>query len=527
VFKVIVFSILYFLTSLSFANYNENNLASAFKEYKQGAYQKSLDLLENVSGNAKVMQTKYYLQGLANNRIQAFDRSLVSFSMAKKYGSKAKDLFFEYGQALYANSELEKARKSFELSYKEAYKKSSSLYYIAHISQLLEEHKKAKKYYLKVIKSEKKDLRLVQVARFQLSESLLAMAEKRDNARKIVKKHILPQLEKAKNYLPNTDLAQEIAIRKKEIQRRYHLDPDVMRNGRVLPNKRWNININQDLTYDNNVAFSTEAPTSVAATESESYIHNTFASMSYLFSPRGKYTITPKLDFIKVKHSDRQNSSIYTNDSYSLVGSVNTTFDHKVKGRQASLLLDLGYNYYARDALAIQDVSFFSRTTYLLLGEKFNFFDIGSTKITFKYQDLKGYTESINYKNMTLYLEQIGITKKGNMWIFSTQAALFDNYNATTNSTNQYTFNFNYYIPNLFYKTTFSAGLSVAFLDTKEQKETRGTEKSISPTISLSREVTKKITATLSNTYTRNKSLDLTNYDYKKNVSTFGLSVSF
>ncbi len=527
VFKVIIFSALYFISSLNFANYNENNLVSAFKEYKQGAYQKSLDLLENVSGNTKIMQTKYYLQGLANNKLQAFDLALVSFSMAKKYGSKAKDLYFEYGQALYANSELLKARKSFELSHKEGYKKSSSLYYIAHISQLLEEHKKAKSYYLKVIKSEKQDLRLVQVARFQLSESLLAMAEKRKDVRSIVKKHVLPQLEKAKNYLPNTDLAKEIAVRKKEIQKRYHLDPNIMRNGRVLPEKRWALNVNHDITYDSNVAFATEAPTAVAATESESYVHNTFASMSYLFSPRGKYTITPKLDYIKVKHSDRTNSSIFTNDSYSIIGSLNTTFDHTIKGRQASFLLEAGYNYYARDVLGTQDVSFFSRTTHILIGEKFNFFDVGSTKITLRFQDLEGYLESINYKSKTLAVEQIGVTKKGHMWIFGFQSGFFDNYNAVSNSTNQYTFNLNYYIPNLFYKTTFSAGLSVAFLDTKEQKATRGTEKTFSPTLSLSREVTKRITATISNTYTRNKSLDLNNFDYKKNVSTFGLSASF
>lgn len=526
-FKVIIYVTLFSFSHLSFADTSENNLANAFKQYKQGFYQKSLDLLENISGNAKIMQTKYYLQGLANNKLQAFDRSLVSFSKAKKYGSEAKDLYFEYGQALYANSELEKARKSFELSYKSNYKKSSSLYYIAHISQLLEEHKKAKKYYLMVIKTEKKDLKLVQVARFQLAESLLAMAEKRKNVREIVQKYVLLQLEKAKNYLPNTDLSKEIAARKKELEKRYHLDPDIMRNGKILPNRRWSASFNRDLSYDSNVAFATEAPTAVVATESESYIHNTFVSMSYLFSPLGKYTIMPKLDLIKVKHTDRTNASIFTNDSYSVVGSLNNTFEHKIKGRQASFLLDVGYNYYARDVLATQDVSLFSRTTHILIGEKFNYFNVGSSKVTLKLQDQVGYIESINYKSTTLYMEQTGLTSKGNMWIFSFQSAFFDNYNAVENSTNQYTFNFNFYVPSIFYKTTFSAGMSVSFLDTKEQKATRGTEKNYSPTVSLSREVTKNVTATLSNTYTRNKSLDLANFDYKKNVSTIGLSVAF
>lgn len=510
----------------SHADTNQQKLGEALKFFKLGSYKKALDELKDVTGNTETLNSRYYLEGICHNRLQEYDLSLVAFSKAKKYGNKAKDLYYEYGQALYANSELEKSRKSFQLSYKNNHKKSSSLYYMAHISQLLEEHKKAKQIYIKVIKSEKDDQSLVQVARFQLSESLLAMAEDRKDTRDIVKKYIIPQLKKAHAVLPKSKLAKDITARRKEIEKRYHLDPNIMINGKVLADKRWGLMVSQDLSYDNNVIFATQAPTA-GSTQSESYVHNTFASANYLFSFKNRYTVKPKLDLVRVHHLDRNNASIFTNDSYSVIFGLNNTFEHKAFGKQASLLFDFSYTYYARDRNGIKDISFFSRSLQYSLGESFTFFSFGPTKIFYRFLRLDGFTETNNYYNHSVSIEQTGITKKGNMWVFSYQFGDFDNYNQTNDSTAQHTFSLNYYVPKFVHKTTLALGFTFGMLDTKEQQPTRGTEKSYAPSISLIRELTKTVSATLTNTYTRNTSLNLTSFDYKKNITSFSLAASF
>lgn len=505
---------------------NEEIIKESLKAFKLGTYQKSIDLLQDLDGDSKILSTKFYMMGLAYNRLQEYEQSLIMFSKAKKFGSEAEDLYYEYGQALYANSDLEKARKSFQLSYNNNYKKSSSLYYMAHISQLLDQHKKAKALYLKVIKEERKDQRLVQVARFQLSESLLAMAEKRPDAESIVKKYIIPQLNKALKYLPKSPLSNEIRERKAEIERRFFLDPNLMRNGKVLPKKKWNVLVNQDIAYDNNVTFDTQAPTA-GSTESESYILNTYFSTSYLFSHKGLYTFSPRLDVTRAKHTDETNSTIFTNDSYSITASLNNTFEHRLFGKQATFHLDFGHTYYALDKNQEHKNTFFSRTNRISLAESFNYFRIGQTKVNVDFQELTGYTEGISYKNLIVGIEQTGVTKRGHLWIFSSSASFFDNFNEKERSTNQFSFNLNYYIPNFFYKTTLSMGMNTSFLDTKRQQSTRGTEKMYSPSLSLIRELNKNVTVTFSNTYTRNKSDDLNNFDYKKNVTSLAFTLSY
>jgi len=506
---------------------NEEAIKKSLKAFKLGTYQKSIDELFIIKGDKEVMATKFYMMGLSYNRLQDFENSILSFQKAKKLGNKAKDLHYEYGQALYANSDLEKSRTAFQRSYKNDHKKSSSLYYVAHISQLLEQHKKAKKFYLKVIHEEKKDRRLIQVSRFQLAESLLAMAEKRSDAENIVKKYVLPQLEIALDYLPKSDLAKTIRERKVEIERRFFLDPNVMRNGKRLPKKRWNIIANQDISFDNNVTFDTQQSPTVSATETESFILNSYLSTSYLFSHKGLYTFSPRLDLTRAKHTNRNDPNIYTNDSYSITGSLNNTFEHRLFGKQATFHLDFGHTYYARDVQSQKKTTFFSRSHQLTIGETFNIFTIGPTNMTLQYQKLDSYLETNNFKNLTLRLEQTGLTTKGHMWLLSTSFSSFDNYNLDTNSTDQYSLNYNYYIPEIFYQTTLSLGMGISFLDTKKQKETRGTEKMYTPTISLIREINRNITMTLSNSYTKNQSLDKNLFDYKKNVSSLAFTFSY
>jgi hypothetical protein len=69
--------------------------------------------------------------------------------------------------------------------------------------------------------------------------------------------------------------------------------------------------------------------------------------------------------------------------------------------------------------------------------------------------------------------------------------------------------------------------MSLSALDTKEQSATRGTEKTIAPSIEIKKAFGKRISATLGFDYTKNISKDKNSFDYKKNVVRFEVSASY
>lgn len=508
------------------AKYKNVHLIKAFKEFKLAKYSDALDSLKKIRSPRKVLATRYYLEGLIQNRLQQYDQAAESFKKSLQKKHKADDLHYEYGQALYANNELLRSRDAFSQSFEKGFKEESSLYYMAHISQLLEEHKKARDFYSKLIKMSKNDKKMQQIARFQLSESFLALAENRDDSARLVDKYVLPALNQAFSTLPDGKLAKDIEKRRKEIQRQYGLDPNIMENGRVLQEQRFSARFRHQISRDSNITLATDVPTA-ASLQKDTFIHETNFNFQYLFAHKKRFTFTPFFRFRNVYHTEREDSTVFKNDTYNMTMGSRNTYEHSAFGKQANLLYDLEYVYIGRDAQGIKEKNFFSRAWTFTVGERFRFFSFGPTTVKFAYKDYRAYTETLFNKTKTISVDQIKSTSWGHLFIFLLRADFIDTYNNSSTSTNNFIFRTDYLWPEIWPTYTLTATMSLSALDTKEQSATRGTEKTIAPSIEIKKAFGKRISATLGFDYTKNISKDKNSFDYKKNVVRFEVSASY
>lgn len=503
-----------------------SSLVEAFKLYKTSSYSKALEALKGARGSKKVLGTRFYLEGIILNRLQRYDEAAESLKKAIRYGNASEDLYYELGQALYANSALIDSRKAFTESAKKKFKENSSLYYIAHISQLLEEHKTAKTAYAALIKNAKDDKKLMQIARFQLSESFLALAENRDDSARLVEKYVIPALQEAFDTLPKAPLADDIKKRRKEIEKQYGLDPNLMKNGRILSQQRFNASIRHQFSWDSNITLATDVPTA-ASLQKDTFLHDTNANFQRLWQVAGKYTMTPFLRLGNTYHTDRENATVHQNDTHTFSIGVRNTHEHTAFGRQANSIFDFDYTYTGRDTNQKRDNVFFARALNFTLGERLRFFTFGPTTFKYSFKYYNAYLATIHNRTHSISVDQIRGLASGNLLIVMFNASFIEQYNNPNSSTNNYLTRVDYIIPEIMPTYTLSSALSVSFLDTKAQKATRGLEKNITPSIDLKKSINSHLSASLGYDFTRNISKNKTSFDYKKHVVRFELSASY
>ncbi|OUR96974.1 hypothetical protein A9Q84_11605 [Halobacteriovorax marinus] len=523
-YSVLIFSLLF---SLNISANDSGIIKSSFENYKRGSYGKVISSLENLKVNSKTRATKHYLIALSYNRLQQYDRAIRHFRKALKSGSKAQDIYYEYGQALYADSELTKARASFKKSFRGKYKPDSSLYYVAHISQILEQNKKAKRYYVKMLKSKTADKDLLQVARFQLGEVLLTMARKATDPERLVDKFVLPQIDKAIAIKKESSLADEIRSRKKEIEREFGLDPNMLRNGRVISSKRWNISIDEKVSYDNNISLTSDLASSTASRE-DSYIFETTFNSSYNLIFKKRFVITPSLGLSTKSHTNKDSEAVRAEDNYNIDPSLNSTYEHKLFLNPASLLFNIEYNYKGRFRKELSRRTFYSRYLNVALGEKFQFFIKGETTIKFEYKDLKSYIVDLHSKTKSFSVDQVYYTTSGHLFIFLLKYDALDSYNSTASSTNATLLRVDFIHPTFLPKITLHVGASMSFTDYTDSNESlsRGVEKTFAPIFKLTKKISEKLQFAVSYEYTNNTSLEADS-KYSKHITSTQLSYSF
>jgi tetratricopeptide (TPR) repeat protein len=466
----------------------EDPMSSALKNFKTGRYNGCVEELAKIqSGTKAFLGTRYYLEGLCHNKIQQFDDAVIAFERAIRLGNQTEDIYYELGQALYAANELEKSSKSFEKSYLTKYKIGSSLYYMAHIHQLLEDHRQAKKIFERILNEEKEDKSILQAARFQMAESMIAMLEERDSDKKrIVSDYILPQYQQAADELPTSSAFADITKRIQEIKRQYGLDPNIMKNGRTLPEKRWSVGFSQEIKYDNNITLATDLPT-VQATQKDSYIYDTQLTAKYTANFFGRIITAPDIRIKSTTHADRETSEVYKNDSYNITPALKNSFEHTLFGERASFLFEIDYSYIGRDTLANKEKNFYSRATTYTFGEKFKFFSKGDTTLKIKSKDYYGYLPSLDNKTFSLSADQVLSLSGGHLAILLFSYDDVDVYNSPRSSTRSYLFRTDYIIPNAFAGWMLNLAMSVTMLDTLIQKPTRGVEKTYTPSVKITK----------------------------------------
>lgn len=502
-------------------------LAGPLQSFANGEYVKAISELQNLRFKGESEGARLMLLGLAYNRTQEYDKSVGVFSQAEKLKKPTGEFYYEFGQALYASNELRKAAVAFDKSYKSEFKVSSSLYYMAHVSQLLEDHRQAKKYFEMILKLEKDDKNTLQASRYQLAESLLALLEEKDSDKeRIVEKYILPQLKLARDELPRSALAKDISDRIKELERQFGLDPNIMKNGRILPEKRWTISFSEELRHDSNITLATDVPSS-AATQKESFISDTQFYAATKINWGGRVLMSPDFRAKKTHYTDRANSDVFKNDSHNITGSLKNSYETTAFDQRASWLFDYDYNYIARDKYSRKEILKYAYSLTYTLGYRFRPFNVGDTTFKFKSKDYKAVDQLLNNKTTTIQLDQSVVLSGGKLLILFFSYDKVDNYNSTRDSTNSTLFRIDHITPELYPSWMMNLSFSLTLLDTLEQSTTRGTEKTYTPGIKFTKNVTKNLTATFGYEYTKNDSLDENSYAYTKNVVSFEMKLQF
>ena len=161
---------------------------------------------------------KNYFEGVCHLRLKNFKIALEKLRLLKKMKYEYEGFYYDYGQALYTNNNLEEAKKAFSKSIEKEYKKYTSLYYVAHIDDILGNLTGARKNFLKIALAKKSSKTLKQVARYQIAEIFLKYAEKKYNndkktLKKIVEQYVLKQFEKSKKIIPRSAIIPEINLR--------------------------------------------------------------------------------------------------------------------------------------------------------------------------------------------------------------------------------------------------------------------------------------------------------------------------
>lgn len=508
---------------------NANSLEEFQKQFKDGKYTQALIALEALPYAYNPLASKAYLTGITYSKMQEYDKAIVQFELAIRENNKNSDLYYEYGQALYASNELKKARNAFKTSAQIKFNSPASLYYVAHISQILEEHVMARDYYTRVIKDNKSDAKMKQIAQFQLGETLLTIAREKsdlpEDLNRRVERFILPMLTSAYNLDKRSTLAPEINQRISEVMQEFNLDPNILANGRKITSKRFKGSLNQKIRMDDNVSLVNEE-NNVQQTKKSSFIFESEAFASYDLILKKRFIISPEARFTFIQHTNQKDSEVYQNDSFIMNFGLKNKFEHKVKNLPASFIFDVDYSRTQKDWQAQKKREYYAQSTTITVGESFNYFDFGDTTFKFKRKKYTGANEAISNNTTVFSADQIIFLPIQHLLIALVEANYIDNINVPSSNTNTYLFRFDYIIPEIFPTYTLSAALGATMTDTLEQKETRGTEMSLNPSIDIAKDLTDKSTISFNFDYTKSKS-DSPDYTYGKSVFTAEYNYSF
>jgi len=498
--------------------FSQNSIEQYYIHFKQGQFKTALETLESLKPNDASDSTIFYLKAVTLSRLQEFDLSLNQYEKAIASNNQSPDLFYEYGQALYAANEIKKAREAFRTSVQKKFNVQTSLYYVAHISQILEEFEISKDIYLGLIKDKNLDTNLKQISHFQLCESLLSIARiKFKNPQELsqrVEKFILPMLETAYAVDKSTDLARDIQARKNELYNEFKLDPNLLANGRRLPSKRFTLSLSQSVKFDDNITLS-NGENDTQQTQKESFVFTTEAYSKYDFVLKKMYVMSPEIRITQAQHSDRSSPEVYQNDSFLINANLKNKLEHQFKNQPASLLFDLEFSQVNKDWNQKKKKELYASSLAFSIGESFNLFSFGETTLKLKYKNYKGENTDISNKTTSLSVDQTYYLPKQQLLIFLFDFSSIDNFNLKSSSTDTYLLRFDYILPEIFPDYTLSIALATTVTDTKQQKEARGTEMNYNPSIEVSKQIGSNMKTSLTYDMTKSKS-KTSSYAYDK-----------
>lgn len=505
-------------------------LKSALAYFSEGKYTATAEelnlvvkkLLEAKQIDRNLLGLSYYWKGICFNRLQEFPQAINSFEEALKYNYKPVDIHYEFGQALYAADKLLKARVQFKESLRRKFKSAISLYYIGYISKEMGELKKAFQFFKSINKLDEKEAKDVrQASEMQIADIYLEQVEKKVDAFKAIETVVIPQYQNAHDLDPESGLAPLINDKIVKLQRKYDLILFELRNGRPTLNPPYFVRFSEEVGKDTNVLFSPTGTTISKAKQSSMY-SRTDVIGKYTFYHRDFFSISPEFRFTKTHYFNRI-PEIYRNDNYLMAPAIRTSYEHSLWKKPASFLVDYDYNEAHRDVNAEKKLIFSSRSHAVTFGERFKYFNFGESTIRLRRRILKSYISSSDSNSTSFIFEQIkSLSTNTLLFYFS-----YDRLRVTNElyDTNALTFRTDLIMGRVLDLFTPSFGLAMTSTDPINDRENRGRELMINPSVRLTKTFLKSWRANLKYDYQKNTSNDTTNFSYKK--STYSLEVEY
>jgi len=348
-----------------------------------------------------------YWEGKVYSKTQEYELANKSFKIAYKRKVNSEDIFYLYGQSLYASQNLEIARRAFLTSAKRKnFKIGPSYYYSAIISEILEENKKAHKFYRKILKLKNDNDKLRKPALFQIANLNYKKVIQIKDKQKIiglVKEKILPQFEKARDYNKEAPLTAKVITRINEIKRKHKIGlPGKMINGRTISNKAFSGSLSIGGKNDTNILSVSENDSSLEAASFTELSTN----LKYQFNAKKTYSFIPSLGLSTKQHLKRNNESIYQNDNLSIDPAFAFIWEQTAFNQMAKTMIDLEYNHTLQDPNSVQKLVYYSKHLQISLGQEFRPFSVGDTTLKIKFKKKEAYSSSLDSNTTTISIIQ-------------------------------------------------------------------------------------------------------------------------
>jgi hypothetical protein len=183
--------------------------------------------------------------------------------------------------------------------------------------------------------------------------------------------------------------------------------------------------------------------------------------------------------------------------------------------------VDYEYNEGRRDVYGTQKLEFGFRSHTLIIGEKFKVFSFGETALRLRERFFESFLNASDSKATGLVMEQIVGLKNSTLLIYSSLD--FTRVRTKTFDTNALMVRADWLLPK--YKDLFtpSLGLGLTVTDPINNREARGIETLLNPSLRLSRNLGKNWKLNSRLEHQRNNSKDKSNFAFQKNLVGFEL----
>jgi tetratricopeptide (TPR) repeat protein len=463
-----------------------------------------------------------YWKGITYSRMQEYPAAIAHFQQALKLGYKPADIFYEYGQVLFAAEKLAPARQLFRQSLRSNHLRAVSLYYMGFISHQLKEKKQAVAYYRAIAHLPKEETSEVwQAAELQIADIYLEQAQKQASA-SVIQAKVIPQYQKA--LMIDEESRLSLVIREKilELQKKYDLAMLHLINGRPTLRPPHFLRIAMEAGLDTNVLFYPDE-TTLSSSDQQSAYTRTDLFGRYTFYLSNFISISPEF---RVNHTRYQNRlpEIQRNDSLSMAPALRLAYEHSLFGKPAALLLDYEFNEVRRDLYAQNELVFNSRAQTFMLGERLHLFGAGESIFRLRYRAFESFIPSSNSATTSLVWEQL-VPFSNSMLVFFTS---YDRTEVedTRFSTNAMAFRGDYLFPRIKNLFTPSLGLGVTSIDPINDRANRGRELMLNPNARLTRVLGKKWRSSLKYDYLQNRSQDAA-FTFRKSIYALELEYLF